>query len=111
MAEKCWRDLLQAEGAPFDDAALNAMTDSEAVHWLERHSDDPLLFHGGRDKNGDPAFFTKRDPAPEDDPFLWYSDMEETYIACRLISASATETALMFGLVLLLAQQTMEKGG
>ena len=110
MVSEPFREKLEAASAPFDDKQLRSMPDWQACKWLERNSDDPWLFHGLRNRDGQPRFMVPRKQSAESDALTWFHDTEKTYIALRVLLATDSAAFLFAGLCFHLAQQVVEKG-
>ena len=110
MVSKPLRKMLIAASAPFDDNALDAMDDGQAYEWLDRNSDDPLIFHGCHDQEGRPIFIGPSQNHEESDPFTWFHDAEVTYVAVRTLLAADDNVHCFHALCFHLCQQVIEKG-
>jgi hypothetical protein len=109
MVSEHFREKLQAASASFTAEALNMLDDDQAVAWLERNSDDPWLFHPGRDLKGNPKFIGPREIHVESDPDIWFRDAEETYVALRVLLAANDLGGFFGNLGFHLCQQVVEK--
>ncbi len=110
MVAQHFREKLKDASAPFTDEVLDAMSDTDACDWLERNSDDPLLFHGCHDLTGKPKFLSRLDPPAISDHQMWFRDTETTYVALRVLAAADDSARIFYGICFHLCQQVIEKG-